>query len=116
MGAISKFIPKSNQEVNKKKQKTNNYEETWSCTKCTLINSVKNQVCILCGASYLNSKEQQQNSVTAEEEKIDLIKETTPAIFDASKDGNEDEEMPQKGNVLDRVVQFTAMQMLATDR
>ena len=114
MGAISKLKPKSNQGVSKKKQKANNYEETWSCSKCTLINSIKNQVCILCGASYLNTKEQ-QNSVKAEEEKV-VTRETTPTIFDTTRDGNEEEEMPQKGNVLDRVVQFTAMQMLATDR
>ena len=116
MGAISKLKPKSNQGVSRKKQKANNYEETWSCSKCTLINSIKNQVCILCGASYLNTKEQEENSVKSEKVEIDTTKEKTPTIFDASREANEEEEMPHKGNVLDRVVQFTAMQMLATDR
>ena len=83
MGAISKVKP----EINKKKQKANNYEETWSCSKCTLINSIKNQVCILCGASYLNTKEQ-QNSVEAEEEKV-VTRETTPTIFDTARDDHD---------------------------
>ena len=103
-------------DANKKNQKAN-YEESWSCSKCTLINSTKTQVCILCGASYLNSKE------PLKEAEI-VASESTPTIFDGIREGNallndnegdEEEKMPQKGNVLDRVVQFTAMQMYATD-
>ena len=103
-------------DANKKNQKAN-YEESWSCSKCTLINSTKTQVCILCGASYLNSKE------PLKEAEI-VARESTPTIFDGIREGNallndnegdEEEEMPRKGNVLDRVVQFTAMQMYATD-
>ena len=103
-------------DANKKNQKAN-YEESWSCSKCTLINSTKTQVCILCGASYLNSKE------PLKEAEI-VARESTPTIFDGIREGNallndnegdEEEKMPQPGNVLDRVVQFTAMQMYATD-
>lgn len=97
-GAISKV---KNTELRRKQQKVNNYEETWSCSKCTLINSTKNQICILCGASS-------KPLAKAIEEPNDHT------IFAPREDTDED--MPAKGNVLDRVVQFTAMQMWATDR
>ena len=112
-GAISKVKPDHRRP--KAIKKNNEYEETWNCTKCTLINSVKNKVCILCGASFLNTvapapplnSEKIENNLEKSESSADLI-------LDA-RDEN-DEEMPKRGNVLDRVVQFTALQMLSDSR
>ena len=92
--------------IKRKQQKQNNsnkYEDSWNCSKCTLINSTKNKVCILCGASYLKTKDDP------------AIAESNVSIFDSVRD-EENEEMPRKGNVLDRVVQFTAMQMFVDER
>ena len=86
MGAISKVKQRTNEvkpkpsETNKSKQKASNYEETWSCVKCTLINSTKNQVCILCGASYLNTKEPLKEDIETD------AKEKTPTNFDEPKE------------------------------
>ena len=79
---------------------TDSKAEKWSCQKCTLINSGHSRVCGVCGAS--------RNFEKAE-----------ATIFDPPEvphqDDQEEEQMPQKGNVLDRVVQFTAMQMIARE-
>jgi hypothetical protein len=87
------------------------YEETWSCSKCTLINSTKTKICILCGASLLGMM---QDSVLDTNNKEFVAGANSPTIFDVPD--ADSEEMPAKGNVLDRVVQFTAIQMLATER
>ena len=101
-GAISKV---KNEQRRPKTKKTNEYEETWSCAKCTLINSVTNKVCILCGAT---------SGPPLEPSPFLEKSESSASIFDA-RDEN-DEEMPKRGNVLDRVVQFTAIQMMADER
>ena len=83
-----------------KTQLTDRKAEKWSCQKCTLINSAHLRICSVCGAS--------RNFEKAE-----------ATIFDPPEvphqDEQEEEQMPQKGNVLDKVVQFTAMQMIARE-
>ena len=107
-GAISKV---KNDPRRPKTKKNNEYEETWNCTKCTLINSVKNKVCILCGASFLNSTTiQAPETQAASPLNLEKSESSADLILDA-RDEN-DEEMPKRGNVLDRVVQFTALQMI----
>ena len=96
-------------QVNPNQQQIHEYEDTWNCTKCTLINSTKTNICILCGASFLNTKSRPVDLQDLHQELEDK------SIFDPIEP-NESEEMPVKGNVLDRVVQFTAMQMAATER
>ena len=69
---------------------------SWTCIKCTLINSKDAKVCSVCGASK------------------PCAGEASGSIFEAPDP--DPEKMPSKGNVLDRVVQFTAIQMCAEDK
>lgn len=79
--------------------KSEDKREKWSCQKCTLINTGNVKICAICGASKYFEKPE----VT---------------IFDTPEVPHQDdqeEQMPHKGNVLDKVVQFTAMQMIARE-
>ena len=105
---------------NNHQQQIHEYEDTWNCTKCTLINSTKTNICILCGASFLNSVVTQQTKQAVDLKDLHQEMIEDKSIFDPpiehNNENNSEEQMPVKGNVLDRVVQFTAIQMAATER
>ena len=105
---------------NNHQQQIHEYEDTWNCTKCTLINSTKTNICILCGASFLNSVVTQQTKQAVDLQDLHQEMIEDKSIFDPpiehNNENNSEEQMPVKGNVLDRVVQFTAIQMAATER
>ena len=80
----------------------------WACAKCTLINAKTAKICTLCGAS----KDLPVDFNAMEEKETNKVPEMN--IFEAPE--IDEEAMPAKGNVLDRVVQFTALQMCSAEK
>ena len=80
----------------------------WACAKCTLINAKTARICTICGASKnppisVNSMDDDSRNQNNE---LNIFE--VPDI--------DEEKMPAKGNVLDRVVQFTALQMCSKEK
>ena len=82
----------------------------WACAKCTLINAKTARICTICGASknplILTDNKPEEDVLTNMNNEMNIFE--APDI--------DEEKMPAKGNVLDRVVQFTALQMCSADK